>query len=175
MTDLNWLALSPEIVLFGLTCLVTLADLFVSCPRRRPTYILSMLSLAVVAALHLVALDQPASVYAMNNMVATDAMGHLLSLCATLAVMATLTYAQAYAGDREMLKGELFSLSMLALLGIQVMIVSANFLTIYLGLELMSLSLYALVALRRDHAQSTEAAMKYFVLGALASCCMACR
>jgi NADH-quinone oxidoreductase subunit N len=96
-------------------------------------------------------------------------MGHLLSLCATLAVMATLTYAQAYAGDREMLKGELFSLSMLALLGIQVMIVSANFLTIYLGLELMSLSLYALVALRRDHAQSTEAAMKYFVLGALAS------
>jgi NADH-quinone oxidoreductase subunit N len=169
MTDLNWLALSPEIALFVLTCVVTLADLFVSCPRRRPTYILSMLSLSVVAALHLVALDQPASVYAMNNMVATDAMGHLLSLCATLAVMATLTYAQAYAGDREMLKGELFSLSMLALLGIQVMIVSANFLTIYLGLELMSLSLYALVALRRDHAQSTEAAMKYFVLGALAS------
>lgn len=169
MTDLNWLALSPEIALFVLTCVVTLADLFVSCPRRRPTYILSMLSLSVVAALHLVALDQPASVYAMNNMVATDAMGHLLSLCATLAVMGTLTYAQAYAGDREMLKGELFSLSMLALLGIQVMIVSANFLTIYLGLELMSLSLYALVALRRDHAQSTEAAMKYFVLGALAS------
>jgi NADH-quinone oxidoreductase subunit N len=169
MTDLNWLALSPEIALFVLTCVVTLADLFVSCPRRRPTYILSMLSLSVVAALHLVALDQPASVYAMNNMVATDAMGHLLSLCATLAVMATLTYAQAYAADREMLKGELFSLSMLALLGIQVMIVSANFLTIYLGLELMSLSLYALVALRRDHAQSTEAAMKYFVLGALAS------
>ncbi|MFN3616528.1 MAG: NADH-quinone oxidoreductase subunit NuoN [Aquabacterium sp.] len=169
MTDLNWLALSPEIALFVLTCVVTLADLFVSCPRRRPTYILSMLSLSVVAALHLVALDQPASVYAMNNMVATDAMGHLLALCATLAVMATLTYAQAYAGDREMLKGELFSLSMLALLGIQVMIVSANFLTIYLGLELMSLSLYALVALRRDHAQSTEAAMKYFVLGALAS------
>ena len=79
MTDLNWLALSPEIVLFGLTCLVTLADLFVSCPRRRPTYILSMLSLAVVAALHLVALDQPASVYAMNNMVATDAMVRLFS------------------------------------------------------------------------------------------------
>ena len=169
MTDLNWLALSPEIALFVLTCVVTLADLFVSCPRRRPTYILSMLSLSVVAVLHLLALDQPASAYAMNNMVATDAMGHLLSLCATLAVMATLTYAQNYAGDREMLKGELFSLSMLALLGIQVMIVSANFLTIYLGLELMSLSLYALVALRRDHAQSTEAAMKYFVLGALAS------
>jgi NADH-quinone oxidoreductase subunit N len=169
MTDLNWLALTPEIVLFVLACVVTLADLFVSCPRRRPTYILTMLSLSVVAVLHLLALDQPASAYAMNNMVATDAMGHLLSLCATLAVMATLTYSQNYAGDREMLKGELFSLSMLALLGIQVMIVSANFLTIYLGLELMSLSLYALVALRRDHAQSTEAAMKYFVLGALAS------
>ena len=169
MTDLNWLALTPEIVLFGLTCLVTLADLFVTDPRRRATYVLSMLSLAAVAALHLCAIDQATSVYAMNNLVATDAMGHLLSLCATLAVMAALTYAQSYAADREMLKGELFALSMLALLGIQVMIISANFLTIYLGLELMSLSLYALVALRRDHAQSTEAAMKYFVLGALAS------
>ncbi|NBD21305.1 NADH-quinone oxidoreductase subunit NuoN [Aquabacterium fontiphilum] len=170
MTDLNWLALTPEIVLFGLTCLVTLVDLFVTCPRRRPTYVLSMLSLAAVAALHLMSLDQTASVYAMNKMVVTDAMGHLLALCATLAVMAALTYSQTYASDREMLKGgELFSLSMLALLGISVMIVGANFLTIYLGLELMSLSLYALVALRRDHVQSTEAAMKYFVLGALAS------
>jgi NADH-quinone oxidoreductase subunit N len=93
----------------------------------------------------------------------------LLSLCATLAVMGSLVYAQVYAGEREMLKGELFTLSMFALLGISIMIIGNNFLSIYLGLELMSLSLYALVALRRDNAQATEAAMKYFVLGALAS------
>ena len=105
----------------------------------------------------------------MQKMVVTDSMGHLLSLCATLAVMGSLVYAQVYAGPRDMLKGELFTLSMFALLGISIMIIGNNFLSIYLGLELMSLSLYALVALRRDDVQATEAAMKYFVLGALAS------
>ncbi|OGB03209.1 MAG: NADH-quinone oxidoreductase subunit N, partial [Burkholderiales bacterium RIFCSPHIGHO2_12_FULL_63_20] len=104
-----------------------------------------------------------------QRMVVTDPMGHLLSLCATLAVMGTLVYAQGYAASRDLLKGELFSLSMLSLLGISIMIIGNNFLAIYLGLELMSLSLYALVALRRDDVQATEAGMKYFVLGALAS------
>ncbi|AWI53923.1 NADH-quinone oxidoreductase subunit NuoN [Aquabacterium olei] len=169
MTDLNWIAVTPEIVLLALACVVALVDLFVTCPQRKPTYYLTMLSLACVAGLHLQALDSGASVYAMQQMVVTDAMGHLLSFCATLAVMGSLVYAQTYAASRDMLKGELFSLSMFSLLGISIMIIGNNFLAIYLGLELMSLSLYALVALRRDHAQSTEAAMKYFVLGALAS------
>jgi NADH-quinone oxidoreductase subunit N len=169
MTDLNWCAVTPEIVLLGMACLVSLVDLFVTCPKRTTTYLLTLASLAAVAGLHLAALDNGASVYAMQKMVVTDAMGHLLSLCATLAVMGSLVYAQVYAGERDMLKGELFTLSMFALLGISIMIIGNNFLSIYLGLELMSLSLYALVALRRDNAQATEAAMKYFVLGALAS------
>ncbi|MDH5580205.1 MAG: NADH-quinone oxidoreductase subunit NuoN, partial [Betaproteobacteria bacterium] len=96
-------------------------------------------------------------------------MGHLLGFFATVAVMVSLVYARPYAADRDMLKGELFSLSMFSLLGILVMLSANNFLVVYLGLELMSLSLYALVALRRDHPAATEAAMKYFVLGALAS------
>ena len=83
--------------------------------------------------------------------------------------MVSLVYARPYAAERDMLKGELFTLSMFSLLGICVMLSANNFLVIYLGLELMSLSLYALVAMRRDHAVATEAAMKYFVLGALAS------
>ncbi|HEX5355021.1 MAG TPA: NADH-quinone oxidoreductase subunit NuoN [Aquabacterium sp.] len=169
MTDLNWCAVTPEIVLLGMACLVSLVDLFVTCPKRTTTYLLTLASLAVVAGLHLTALDNGTSVYAMQRMVVTDAMGHLLSLCATLAVMGSLVYAQTYAADREMLKGELFTLSMFALLGISIMIIGNNFLSIYLGLELMSLSLYALVAVRRDNVQATEAAMKYFVLGALAS------
>ncbi|MES2090892.1 MAG: NADH-quinone oxidoreductase subunit NuoN [Pseudomonadota bacterium] len=169
MTQLNWLAVAPEIVLLAMACVVALADLFVTHPRRLPTYVLTMLSLSVVAGLHLGALDSSTSNYAMQRMVVTDPMGHLLGLCATLAVMASLVYSQAYAGARDILKGELFTLSLFSLLGISIMIIGNNFLTIYLGLELMSLSLYALVALRRDHAQSTEAAMKYFVLGALAS------
>jgi NADH-quinone oxidoreductase subunit N len=169
MTDLNWLAVTPEIFLLGMACVVAIMDLFVTCPQRKPTYFLTMLSLAVVAGLHLSALDSGASVYAMQRMVVTDPMGHLLALCATLAVMGSLVYAQTYAASRDLLKGELFSLSMLSLLGISIMIIGNNFLAIYLGLELMSLSLYALVAMRHDHAQATEAAMKYFVLGALAS------
>jgi NADH-quinone oxidoreductase subunit N len=169
MTDLNWTAVTPEIVLLGMACLVALLDLFVTSPRRTATYLLTMGSLAAVAGLHLCALDNGTSVYAMQRMVVTDAMGHLLALCATLAVMGSLVYSQVYAADRDMLQGELFTLSMFALLGVSIMIIGNNFLSIYLGLELMSLSLYALVALRRDHAQATEAAMKYFVLGALAS------
>jgi NADH-quinone oxidoreductase subunit N len=169
MNELNWAAVTPEIVLLGMACLVALVDLFVTSPRRTATYVLTLASLAVVAALHLNALDNGASVYAMQKMVVTDSMGHLLSLSATLAVMGTLVYAQSYAADREMLKGELFTLSMFSLLGVSIMNIGANFLSIYLGLELMTLSLYALVALRRDDARATEAAMKYFVLGALAS------
>jgi NADH-quinone oxidoreductase subunit N len=84
--------------------------------------------------------------------------------------MVTLVYSRPYAADRDMLRGgELFSLSMFALLGMSFMISGQNFIVIYLGLELLTLSSYALVALRRDHTQATEAAMKYFVLGAMAS------
>src|SRR5690606_23296294 len=86
------------------------------------------------------------------------------------AVMVTLVYGRAYAGARDMLRGgELFTLALFALLGMFVMISGHNFLVIYLGLELLTLSSYALVALRRDDATATEAAMKYFVLGAMAS------
>jgi NADH-quinone oxidoreductase subunit N len=102
-------------------------------------------------------------------MVVTDPMGHLLGFFAAVAVIVSLVYARPYVQSREMLKGELFSLSMFSLLGISVMVSANNLLIIYLGLELMTLSLYALVAMRRDHQIATEAAMKYFVLGALAS------
>jgi len=169
MNNMNWLAVAPEIFLLAMACVVLLADLYVTCPQRRPTYWLTMLTLAGVAGLHIGYLDSGVSGYAMQGMIVTDPMGHLLALCATLAVMASLVYSQVYAASRDMLKGELFTLSLFSLLGISIMISGNNFLVIYLGLELMSLSLYAVVALRRDHAQATEAAMKYFVLGALAS------
>jgi NADH-quinone oxidoreductase subunit N len=97
-------------------------------------------------------------------------MGHWLKCFSAIAVMITLVYSRPYAADRDMLRGgEMFSLSMFALLGMSVMISGQNFLVLYLGLELLTLSSYALVALRRDNANATEAAMKYFVLGAMAS------
>ena len=166
---MNWLAIYPEVVLLAMACVVTLVDLYVEHPRRTPTYLLTQATLAVVAFMHIAYFNSGATLYGMQRMVVTDPLGHLLGFFATLAVMITLAYSRAYAAERDMLKGELFTLSLFSLLGISVMLSANNFLMIYLGLELMTLSLYALVALRRDHPPATEAAMKYFVLGALAS------
>ena len=169
MNQMNWSAIAPEIVLLVMACVVAMVDLWVTHPRRLPTYLLTQVSLAVVALMQLWAFNDGATVYAMQRMVVADPMGHLLGLFSTIAVMVSLVYARPYAAERDMLKGELFTLSLFSLLGIGVMLSANNFLVVYLGLELMSLSLYALVAMRRDHADATEAAMKYFVLGALAS------
>ncbi len=169
MNEMNWLAIAPEIVLLAMACVVAMVDLWVTHPRRTPTYLLAQASLAVVALMHLARFDAGQTFYAVQRMVVADPMGHLLGFFATVAVMVSLAYARPYAAERDMLKGELITLAMFSLLGINVMLSANNFLVVYLGLELMSLSLYALVALRRDHAPATEAAMKYFVLGALAS------
>lgn len=169
MNAMNWSAIYPEIVLLAMACIVSLVDLWVTHPRRLPTYLLTQATLAVVAVMHWVAFSEGTTTYAMQRMVVADPMGHLIGFFATVAVMVSLVYARPYAAEREMLKGELFTLSLFSLLGIGVMVSANNFLVVYLGLELMTLSLYALVAMRRDHADATEAAMKYFVLGALAS------
>ena len=125
--------------------------------------------MVLVGALHLYYAQSGATHYGMNGMVVTDPMGHLLAFFACLSMAVTVAYAQPYLASRDMFKGEFFTLSLFVLLGISVMCSANHFLVVYLGLEVMSLSLYALTALRRDHGRSTEAAMKYFVLGALAS------
>jgi NADH-quinone oxidoreductase subunit N len=166
---MNWLVIYPELWLLVAACVVLLADLFTSDPERRPTFWLTQLSIAVFSALHLYYFNTGATFYGMQGLVVVDPMGHLLAFFAGIATMISIAYAQPTLGSREMLKGEFFTLTLFVLLGISVMCSANNFLVVYLGLELMSLSLYALTALRRDHAISTEAAMKYFVLGALAS------
>jgi NADH-quinone oxidoreductase subunit N len=166
---MNWPVVLPEIVLLVMACVIAVVDLWVRDPARRPTFWLTQLTMAVVAALHLLHADSGAVQSAMGGMVVGDPLGHLMAFFACLAMMVTVAYAQPYLASREMLKGEFFTLALFALLGILVMCSAHHFLVLYLGLELMSLSLYALTALRRDHAVSTEAAMKYFVLGALAS------
>ena len=168
--NISWLAVYPEIVLLVMACVIALVDLGVNSPRRTATYVLTMLTLAVVAALEGVYASSGNTFYGFGNMVVSDAMGNWLKCFATIAVMVTLVYGRPYAADRDMLRGgEMFTLSMFALLGMFIMISGNNFLVIYLGLELLTLSSYALVALRRDNATATEAAMKYFVLGAMAS------
>ncbi len=170
MDNSSWMTMYPEIVLLVMACVVTLADLFVKSPKRTATYVLTLASLGGVALLHAVYADAGLTLYGFGRMVVSDPMGHWLKCFATIAVMVTLVYSRPYAADRDMLRGgELFSLSLFALLGMSMMISGQNFIVIYLGLELLTLSSYALVALRRDHTQASEAAMKYFVLGAMAS------
>ncbi len=173
MNNLNLAPLYPEIFLVVATSAILLIDMFLSDARRNLTYLLSLASLAVCAALTLVDFNNGQTTYTFYNMFVSDPMSNLLKLFSYLAVGLTLIYSRQYATDREMLTvttgGEFYVLALFSLVGQMVMISANNFLIIYLGLELMSLSLYALVALRRDHTQSTEAAMKYFILGAMAS------
>jgi NADH-quinone oxidoreductase subunit N len=169
MNSMNWLVVYPEIVLLGMACVIAVADLFVTDPARRLTFWLTQATLAVVAAMHFSDYSSGFSLYGMQQQVVADPMGHLLAGFAAVATLVSVAYAQPYLASREMLKGEFFTLTLFSLLGISIMCSANNFLIVYLGLELMSLSLYALTALRRDHPVATEAAMKYFVLGALAS------
>lgn len=163
-------AVYPEILLAVMAIVIAMIDLFVTCPRRTTTYALSLITLGVVAWLEANAAGSGSTVYSFGNMVVSDPMGNWLKCFASLAVMVTLVYGRPYAADRDMLRGgEIFTLGLFALLGMFVMISGNNFLVLYLGLELLTLSSYALVALRRDNATASEAAMKYFVLGALAS------
>ena len=168
--NLSWISVYPEIILLVMACVIALVDLGVHSVKRTRTYLLTLLTLAVVAALQASYALGGATIHGFGNMVVSDPMGNWLKCFATVAVMVTLVYGRPYAADRDMMRGgELFTLGLFALLGMFVMISGSHFLVLYLGLELLTLSSYALVALRRDNANSTEAAMKYFVLGALAS------
>lgn len=168
--SLSWATVYPELLLLGMACVIAIYDLFVTSPLRGATHRLTLLTLAVVAVLTGYAAASGETIAGFGGMVVSDPMGNWLKCFAAIAMMVTLVYGRPYAGARDMLRGgEMFTLSMLALLGMFVMISGHNFLVIYLGLELLTLSSYALVALRRDDLKATEAAMKYFVLGALAS------
>ncbi|MDE2121881.1 MAG: NADH:ubiquinone oxidoreductase subunit N, partial [Betaproteobacteria bacterium] len=166
---MNWIAVYPEIFLLVMACVVMLVDIFFRDPQHRASYVLSVITLVVLAVLTAMFYSEGSRVFAMQRMVSYDPMGNLLKMFAALATLFSLAYGKRYALDRGMWGGELFSLALFSLLGQFLMISANNLLMLYLGLELMSLSLYALVALRRDSAVATEAAMKYFVLGALAS------
>lgn len=169
MDNLNIAAALPEILLLVAACAVLLADVIMGRNGgRSDVHGLSLIALLFPAAATLWQLGQPVQ-EAFGGMYVADGLGHVLKLVSYVAVAAALIYGRGYAADRGMLRGEMYALALLGLLGQMVMISAGNLLIVYLGLELMSLSLYALAAMRRDHPVSSEAAIKYFVLGALAS------
>ncbi|MES2756489.1 MAG: NADH-quinone oxidoreductase subunit NuoN [Pseudomonadota bacterium] len=171
MTNPNLIPVYAEIFLMVAASAILLIDMFLS--KRSMAYYLSLATLAGCAVFTFADYNSGATVYTFSNMFVSDAMSNLLKLFTYLATGITLIYSRQYATERGMLSGnlggEFYVLALFSMLGQMVMISGNNMLIIYLGLELMSLALYALVALRRDHAVSTEAAMKYFILGALAS------
>jgi NADH-quinone oxidoreductase subunit N len=167
---LSWITVYPEIVLLAMACVIALVDLAVTSPRRTATYVLTLLTLGVVAVLQALYASGGQTMYGFGGMTVSDPMSNWLKCFATIAMMVTLVYGRPYSADRGMMRGgEIFTLGMFSLLGMFIMISGSNFLVIYMGLELLTLCSYALVALRRDNATASEAAMKYFVLGALAS------
>jgi NADH-quinone oxidoreductase subunit N len=167
---LSLIAIYPEIVLLVMACVIALVDLYVTTPRRTATYVLTLLTLGVVAVLQALYATGGQTMYGFSGMTVSDPMSNWLKCFASIAMMVTLVYGRPYSADRGMMHGgEIFTLGLFSLLGMFIMISGSNFLVIYLGLEMLTLSSYALVALRRDNATASEAAMKYFVLGALAS------
>src|SRR5438270_3321736 len=161
----------PEMLLLVGACVVMIADLYVKHEGKRVTVAIAQVVLALCAAATLFVIwgAGGAKFYLFNGLFVADSLSHLLKLVCYLAVSVALVYSRSYLAERGMLRGEFISLLLFALLGMMVLISANSFLTLFLGLELMSLCLYALVALNRDSATSTEAAMKYFVLGALSS------
>jgi NADH-quinone oxidoreductase subunit N len=151
-----------------MVCVILIADLFVVNQNKTLTYVLVQLTL-LGCSLITVATHEPGVAYLFHNMFVDDLMSDVLKLFSYLAVAMMLVYSRNYLMVRGLFTGEFMALALFALLGMMVMISASHFLTLYLGLELLSLSLYAMVALQRDSAIATEAAMKYFILGALAS------
>ncbi|KAF0812608.1 NADH-quinone oxidoreductase subunit N [Andreprevotia sp. IGB-42] len=167
-TSLNaWIA-APEIFLLCATCAILLIDLFVRDDDRLVTYVLTLIALAVTGGLLFYSYSELPQL-AFNGLFVVDQIATFSKIGIIIGVALALVYARSYAKTRDLWRGELFTLTLFALLGMLVMVSAVNFLVLYVGLELLSLSLYALVALRRDYVKATEAAMKYFVLGALAS------
>ena len=159
---------AAEIFVAVMALVIMLATTFARRIGRSLAYFLTQATL-IVAALITVATMEGEVVLTFSNMFVSDMMGDLLKLLIYFSVAVGLLYGRAYLADRNMDRPEYFLLALLMTLGMMVMVTSNHMLSLYMGLEMMSLSLYAMVAFDRESARSTEAAMKYFVLGALAS------
>jgi len=158
----------PEVALLVLASVILVADLFIKARDREATYWLAQASLLVAAIVTAGQLGNPSQV-TLHGLYVTDYFAQVLKIATLVTVMAGLAMSRTYLEVRDLLTGEFLCLALFGTLGMMVMISAHHFLTLYLGLELMALSQYAMVALERDSARATEAAMKYFVLGALAS------
>lgn len=168
MTFSELMPASPEIILLFLICVVLITDVFLSDENRVVTFWASMVTLALTAW-SLVAVAPDARTLIFDGSYVSDPLSYLLKLAAVGMVALGFMYSRDYLKQNDLLRGEFFLLGLFGLLGIMIMISANSMLTMYLGLETLSLSMYALVAFERKSSAAAEAAMKYFVLGAIAS------
>jgi len=166
--SMNFSLITSEIFLLIALCVIMVVDLFQRDKERKLTFALTQLSLIVLIILAVNDLGITRST-GFNGHWIMDPLAVLLKLSIYLISFLALFYARSYIIHRNLMRGEYYLLTLFSILGMMVMVSANSFLTIYLGLELLSLSLYALVALQRDSNQSSEAAVKYFVMGGLAS------
>ncbi len=158
----------PEIFLLSMACVILIVDLFLSDKSRIVTYLLAQLTLLGTLFLTLNSTSSE-TILTFSNTFVRDTMSDVLKVGIYIATFITFMYAKDYLRDRGIFKGEFYVLGLFGALGMMILVSAHNFLTIYLGLELLSLSLYAMVAMQRDSILASESAMKYFVLGAIAS------
>ena len=159
---------APEIYMLSMACVVLIADLFITDKNRVVTYALTQLTL--LGAVLITIMGAPAETsFTFSGMYVSDNLSTVLKTVIYIVTGFVFLYSRDYLRDRDIFKGEYYVLGLFGVLGMMVMVSAHNFLTVYLGLELLSLSLYAMVAFRRNSLSASEAAMKYFILGALAS------
>jgi NADH-quinone oxidoreductase subunit N len=171
-TVYTWASLQPalpEIYLTAAICVLLMADVFFGEKRRGLAPTLTLLILAGGAAVTVLWANVPERVVLFSESYVADPLAVLLKLFGFLTIAVALLYSREYLDRRGMMRGEYYVLALTALLGIFVLVSANSLLTVYIGVELMSLSLYAMVAFDRDNGTSAESAMKYFVLGAIAS------
>lgn len=159
---------TPEIFLLSTICLILLMDLFLGEACRMVTYLLSIVALLATALLVYSSMDGD-KITGLHDMYVRDDLGGVLKISILLLTVGIFVYARKYLREQDLWQSEFFLLSLFSVLGMMVMSSANNLLVVYLGLELLALSMYVLVAFKRDDGRSTEAAMKYFVLGAVAS------
>ncbi|MDF0377267.1 MULTISPECIES: NADH-quinone oxidoreductase subunit NuoN [unclassified Methylophilus] len=162
------LALLPEMVVLGMAMFILLLDLFILPQNRFMIYGLSQLTLLAAAFLTFKT-HTPAVGFAFSHMFIDDTLSDVIKMMMYLGTSLILVYTRKYLQDRNLYRGEFYAMVLFGLLGMMIMVSGHNLLTIYMGLELLSLCLYSLVAFDRDNPRASESAMKYFVLGALAS------
>ena len=168
MNLMDYLVAAPEITLLGLICVVLIADLFIEDEHRIRTFWISMLALVVLLfTINWTAPEGRMVIF--SGSYVSDPLSQILKFAAVLFVAITFLYSRDYLRANDLHKGEYYVLGLIGLLGMMIMMSANSLLTMYLGLETLALSLYALVAIDRNNVTSAESAMKYFILGAIAS------